>query len=239
MPEVVPAPGRVTAGGNEIEATLFWFFLPEDPVPTGSGPSIVVGVDPPCGFKPKYGSVGAPVSPLKLRVRVRRPAGTVAVSDGGCVEQKPLALLIPSQRLRLGTFELAPGALPDGGVGPPRTLLRVIEDDPSLPDRMARRIRLCTPGDDSSCTAGGVCATVPGRSGRGICVPPIDPYVSAQGRCQQDWSMLQLDHSGPYAMGATPEPGPLSVCLPSCESDSVCGSLKCEALGMARVCLPP
>ena len=54
----VPVMGP-SADRREVDVPLRWMHLLANPVPTGSAPSVVVGAEIPCGYRPAWANAGA------------------------------------------------------------------------------------------------------------------------------------------------------------------------------------
>jgi hypothetical protein len=248
VPSVLPVPGTPSSSGLEMDVPLAWLFLRDAPAPTGSAPEVIVGAELPCGFHPVYANVSPPHDPLRVRLRARyggpgRPTDTSVP----CPTPNNVALIVSLQRLRLGGFTVTDATPHHPGDPPvPSLRLQVVEENERTPSPQVRHVRGCTPGDDATCTEGGVCGAVPGRTGAGVCVPPLDPFLSAGRACQGvspgaplGSVEVSLEHPGAYAMRAAPAPGALKACLPMCDDAHPCdASLACVPVGGLRVCLP-
>ena len=241
-PEAIPPPGVPGPYGREVDVPLAWAFLPETPVPTGSAPNVLVAAELPCDYRPLYANVTPPADRLGVRLRARY-AGTATPDPSRPCARPNLALhFVSLQRLRLGSFVLSDATplLPGWGHSMRAISLRVVPDDAALPSAQARQSRRCSPGDDASCTGGGVCAAIPGIAGRGVCVPPLDPYLRLGRPCPDGSSAIDVVHDAPFDVSAAPPPGVIHACLPSCAADRPCGTgTACESVGGTRVCLPP
>jgi hypothetical protein len=248
IPANVREPGLPSISGLEYDVPVAWLFLTEDPAPTGAAPDVIVGAELPCGYRPVYGTVSPPVNPLRVRLRARFAGpGRPDPAAVPCPTRNVAVQYISLQRLRLGTFTVS-DATPHPASEPtvPSVTLRVVEDDPRLPSRQARRLRRCTPGDDATCTAGGACGGIPGHAGLGVCVPPFDPYLVIGRLCPgpaagapMGSTEVALEHPGPYAARATPPAGALHACLPACDAAHPCDvGMQCLAVGERSVCAP-
>jgi hypothetical protein len=226
---------RALQSDRERDVPIAWLFLPEDPVPTGGAPNVVAAVELPCGFRPAYGTVSpAGVSPLAVRLHALY-AGPGSPSDAHCDRHMRAIQYISLQRLRLGDFvvtDAAPRTTSDPPA--PSVTLHVVQDNESTPPVAVRRSRACHVGDDASCTAGGVCAQVPGHT-NGVCVPPIDPYLDMGRPCEDGSLEITLSHPGPHTTSVAPAPGALRACLRACDPQGHCpSSLECAN----GVCVP-
>lgn len=234
---IVHPPGTAIPGGREIDVPLAWIHVSDDPATTGSAPNAIVGATLPCGFRAVYGSVSPPESPLRVRIHAAFD-GTGDPASARCPEPPVSVQIVSLQRLRLGDFSVT-DATPHGASDPPvpTVAMRVVPDDANAPSPMARRYRRCAVGNDASCTAGGVCANVIGRSA-GICVPPIDPYLVTNHPCPDGRADVALDHTSAPAP-ATPHTPGVRACLASCDDTHPCdASFECVLVDSRRVCLP-
>lgn len=246
VPGAVPPPGMPSVDELEIDAPLAWLFLREEPAPTGSAPEVIVGAELPCGYRAVYATVSPPVDPLRVRLRAR----FVEQGHGGgrqCSRRPVAVQFVSLQKLRLGTFTVT-DATAHGLHDPPvpSVVLHVIADDERTPPRQVRQVRRCIPGQDASCTAGGVCGAIPGRTDVGVCVPPLDPYLVVGRPCPgpSAWTpfgtvAVTLTHRGSFATAAVPSDGLVRACLPACDDAHPCApTLECTDVDGRRVCLP-
>ena len=236
IPEVHP-PGTPSQNGTELDVPLSWLFVSESPAITGSAPNVVVGGVMPCGFRAVFGTVSPPAAALHVRIHAVY-AGQGDPRAEHCETQPAFVQIVSLQRLRLGEYAVS-DALPargDAGVLP-SAALRVVADDSNAPSPMARRVRRCVAGDDSTCTGGGVCATIPDHD-VGVCVPPIDPYLFISRPCPDGRVDVTLAHA-PMTMGPAPREGSIRACLPPCDDAHSCDAgFECIASGEQRVCIP-
>lgn len=234
---LVRPPGTSSGDGREIDVPLAWVFVTDDPAPTGTAPNVIVGAELPCGYRPVYGTVSPPESPLRVRVHALFQ-GPGAPSAAQCATRPVSVELISLQRLRLNAYTVT-DATPHGASDPPvpTVAMRVVADDANTPPPMVRQIRRCTPNDDASCSAGGICAAVTGRAS-GVCVPPIDPYLVVGHPCPEGRSDATLTHAA-IAGPAVPSDGVVHACLATCDTAHPCHpSLECVVNGTHGVCLP-
>jgi hypothetical protein len=234
----VHPPGTVANSGRELDVPLSWLFVSEDPAPTGSAPNAIVGATLPCGYRAVYGTVSSPdASPLRVRVHALFD-GAGDPHDARC-RSLPLSVqMVSLQRLRLADFTVTDASPHAAGDPPvPTAALHVVADDNATPAAMRRRFRRCTPGDDSTCTAGGVCATPSGRN-VGVCVPPYDPYLAVEHPCPEGRAEAVLGHA-PMSGPAVPADGAIHACLAGCDDTHPCdAAFECVPIGTHAVCLP-
>lgn len=223
-----------------LDVPLAWIFLLEDPVPTGAGPLAYLGAELPCGYRPVSIVSGESVSPVTLRVLAQYQGTGTPDPSARCPEAVRLVRAAGMQPVRVGTLTVVDHTPHGEGAPPaPSVTLHVVPDDATLPEERTRSVRSCQPGNDASCTAGGVCATLPGEPAGGVCVPPLDPYLHAHMPCRAPRVEVTLQHPAPYAMPLAPSGPEVHACLPSCASASECPApLRCRAVGAQQVCTP-
>ena len=229
---MVYPPGTPYADRREIDAPLSWFYLAEDPVPTGSSPEVIVGAELPCGYRPVFGDVSDPVSPLRVRLHAVY-AGNGTPGSERCATPNRAAQFISLHRLRLGTFAIVDAVAHQPGDPPaPTATLHVVRDDDTLAPVDRRRWRACSRGGDEACTAGGVCGTVPGAPPEhGVCVPPMDPFLAVGRPCN--------DHFVDFVLSAGEPARDVHVCLPPVGPASSCPvGLHALVTDAASPCVP-
>ncbi len=245
VPQVLARVGAASPSGREIDAPLAWLFLPQAPVTTGSVPDVIAAAQLPCGFRAMYGTVDRVGDELRVRVRARFNGANVPTDRvTPCPSEPPSIQFVSLNRIRLGEYRVIDAAAhPAGAVPAPAAVtLTVIPDDANAPIASSRWVRPCTTGDDSTCArAGGVCGGVSETAGRGVCVPPLDPFLAVSRPCPEQTQEVTLDHPGPYAAPVAPAHNALRACLPACNERGECpAQLQCvrRAGGAAGACVP-
>ncbi|MBL8680904.1 MAG: hypothetical protein JNK05_17115 [Myxococcales bacterium] len=227
VPQALAPVGARSPSGREIDAPLAWMFVPQWPATTGSSPDVIAAAHLPCGFRMMYSTVDRDGAELRVRVRARF-AGPNPPTDRTtpCPTEPPALQFVSLNTVRLGDYQLVDAALhPAGAIAAPAPLaLPVVRDDNTTPSEADRWVRQCTPGDDSFCVAhgGGVCATARERADKGVCVPPLDPYLVVGRPCPERTAEIELDHRGAFATPVAPRGSSIRACLPACSAEGRC-----------------
>lgn len=232
VPSAVAPVGGRSASGREIDAPIAWFFLPQWPVTTGSSPDVIAAAALPCGFRAMYSTVDRDGASLRVRIRARfTGAGSPPSLTTPCTTEPPSLQFASLNRVRLGEYTIVDASRRANGDDMiPSLQLSVVRDDESAPSEAERWVRGCAAGDDRACATrgGGVCGSVRETPGRGVCVPPLDPFLVVGRPCPERTTEVALDHPEPYATAVAPPPGPLRACLTACNAEGRCPSgLQC------------